>query len=88
MCFDQQRSIPASDLAQLGLGLGPIERLRVQLAETEAQLARVRAREAELTRRLKHMRRFLSVMEILKSFLTERSSGRQSESGFALEANK
>ncbi|CAI0419825.1 unnamed protein product [Linum tenue] len=49
-----------------------IEDLRGRLAETEARLERARAREAELSRRLEEMRRFVSVMEILESYLKRR----------------
>ncbi|XP_068315577.1 protein SKIP34 [Pyrus communis] len=46
--------------------------LRGRLAQTEARLARARAREAELSRRLEDMKRFVSVMEILETFLKRR----------------
>ncbi|KAJ4714560.1 protein SKIP34 [Melia azedarach] len=49
-----------------------VEDLRGRLAETEARLARARAREAELSRRLEEMRRFVSVMEILENYLKRR----------------
>ncbi|KAK4754132.1 hypothetical protein SAY87_002236 [Trapa incisa] len=49
-----------------------VEDLRGRLAETEARLARARAREAELSRRLEEMRRFVSVMEILGTYLKRR----------------
>ncbi|GMI98049.1 hypothetical protein like AT5G65495 [Hibiscus trionum] len=49
-----------------------VDTLRVRLAETEARVERVRAREAELTRRLEEMKRFVSVMEILESYLKQR----------------
>ncbi|KAK9011239.1 hypothetical protein GQ457_05G014330 [Hibiscus cannabinus] len=49
-----------------------VDTLRVRLAETEARLERARAREAELTRRLEEMKRFVSVMEILESYLKQR----------------
>ncbi|KAF8018518.1 hypothetical protein BT93_H3409 [Corymbia citriodora subsp. variegata] len=50
------------------------EDLRSRLAETEARLARARAREAELSRRLEEMKRFVSVMEILETYLARRFS--------------
>ncbi|KAK8652851.1 hypothetical protein V6N13_126874 [Hibiscus sabdariffa] len=50
-----------------------VDTLRVRLAETEARLERARAREAELTRRLEEMKRFVSVMEILESYLKQRA---------------
>lgn len=49
-----------------------LENLRVRLADTEARLARARAREAQLTLRLHEMKRFLSVMEILEGYLKRR----------------
>lgn len=49
-----------------------VEDLRGRLAETEARLERARAREAELSRRLDEMKRFVSVMEILETYLKRR----------------
>ncbi|XP_019094296.1 PREDICTED: protein SKIP34-like [Camelina sativa] len=49
-----------------------VDDLRDRLAETEARLRRARAREAELSRRLEHMKRFVSVMEIIETFLERR----------------
>ncbi|KAK6923273.1 hypothetical protein RJ641_011577 [Dillenia turbinata] len=49
-----------------------VEDLRVRLADTEVRLQRARAREAELSRRLEEMKRFVSVMEILESYLKRR----------------
>ncbi|KAJ7943735.1 protein SKIP34 [Quillaja saponaria] len=46
-----------------------VEDLRGRLTDTEARLARARAREAELTRLLEEMKRFVSVMKILESYL-------------------
>ncbi|KAL2905872.1 Protein SKIP34 [Bienertia sinuspersici] len=46
--------------------------LRVRLAETELRLEQARAREAELSRQLFEMKRFVSVMEILESYLKRR----------------
>ncbi|GLU13037.1 hypothetical protein SLE2022_296860 [Rubroshorea leprosula] len=77
MCQGRQRSIspdhrlstnrrPSNDNAEV------VEYLRGQLAETEARLQRIRAREAELSRRLQEMKRFLSVMEILDSYIKRR----------------
>ncbi|KAK2633140.1 hypothetical protein EUGRSUZ_L00470, partial [Eucalyptus grandis] len=44
------------------------EDLRSRLTETEAHLARAKAHEAELSRRLEEMKRFVSVMEILETY--------------------
>ncbi|PHT31200.1 Protein SKIP34 [Capsicum baccatum] len=49
-----------------------VENLRDRLAETEARLERARAREAELTRQLEEMKRFVCVMEILECYLKRR----------------
>ncbi|XP_019088584.1 PREDICTED: protein SKIP34-like [Camelina sativa] len=49
-----------------------VDDLRDRLAETEARLRRARAREADLSRRLEHMKRFVSVMEIIETFLERR----------------
>ncbi|KVH92255.1 hypothetical protein Ccrd_005711 [Cynara cardunculus var. scolymus] len=49
-----------------------VESLRLRLAETEAQLQRARAREAELSKKLFEMKRFVSVMEILQTYLKQR----------------
>ncbi|KAM7519750.1 hypothetical protein LguiB_018712 [Lonicera macranthoides] len=49
-----------------------VEDLRDRLAQTEERLARARAREAELTRRLHEMKRFVSVMEILETYFRRR----------------
>ncbi|KAL6994191.1 Protein skip34 [Sarracenia purpurea var. burkii] len=46
-----------------------VENLRNRLAETESRLERARAHEAALTRRLEEMKRFVSVMEILETYL-------------------
>ncbi|XP_010277580.1 PREDICTED: uncharacterized protein LOC104611971 [Nelumbo nucifera] len=52
---------------------------RSRLAETEARLERARAREAELNRRLEEMKRFISVMEILETYLKRRFRERQAQ---------
>lgn len=49
-----------------------VDNLRDRLADTEARLARARAREAELSQRLEEMKRFVSVMEILETYLKRR----------------
>ncbi|XP_028103934.1 uncharacterized protein LOC114302988, partial [Camellia sinensis] len=49
-----------------------VEDLRLRLADTEARLERARAREADLSRRLAEMKRFVSVMEILETYLKRR----------------
>ncbi|KAI3927069.1 hypothetical protein MKW92_003671 [Papaver armeniacum] len=78
MCFDQQRLFRLVEEINTSRGLPSaddnrmIEILRGDLAETEARLARARAREAELSRRLESMKRFLSVMQILEAYLRTR----------------
>ncbi|KAL2904851.1 Protein SKIP34 [Bienertia sinuspersici] len=46
--------------------------LRVRLAETELRLEQARAREDELSCQLLEMKRFISIMEILESYLKRR----------------
>ncbi|KAA8546701.1 hypothetical protein F0562_003068 [Nyssa sinensis] len=77
MCYGPQRFLskdeltpsrtrpPANDNAV-------VDDLRGRLAETEARLERARAREAELSRQLDEMKRFVSVMEILETYLKRR----------------
>ncbi|KAI3896175.1 hypothetical protein MKX03_000295 [Papaver bracteatum] len=78
MCFDQQRLFRLVEEINTSRGRPSaddnrvIEILRGDLAETEARLARARAREAELSRRLESMKRFLSVMQILEAYLRTR----------------
>ncbi|XP_043713561.1 protein SKIP34 [Telopea speciosissima] len=85
MCFDQQRSLLLSELiasrARSADENAMVEALRGRLAETEARLERARAREAELTRRLEEMKRFISVMEILETYLKRRFRERQAQLG-------
>ncbi|OIT28837.1 PREDICTED: protein SKIP34 [Nicotiana attenuata] len=54
-----------------------VNNLRDRLAETEARLERARAREAELSRQLEEMKRFVCVMEILECYLKRRYSEQQ-----------
>lgn len=56
-----------------------VENLRDRLAETEALLERARAREAELSRQLEEMKRFVSVMEILENYLKRRYREQQDQ---------
>lgn len=56
-----------------------VENLRDRLAETEARLERARAREAELSRQLEEMKRFVSVMEILETYLKRRYREQQDQ---------
>ncbi|KAJ4963403.1 hypothetical protein NE237_023342 [Protea cynaroides] len=83
MCFDQQRSLLMSELIASRVRStddnAMVETLRGRLAETETRLERARAREAELTRRLEEMKRFISVMEILETYLKRRFRERQAQ---------
>ncbi|PON32218.1 Protein SKIP [Trema orientale] len=79
MCYGQQRSFsrdenltPSRTVRSPTDNAVVVENLRGRLAETEARLARARAREAELSRRLDEMKRFVSVMEILETYLKRR----------------
>ncbi|KAF3439199.1 hypothetical protein FNV43_RR17474 [Rhamnella rubrinervis] len=84
MCYGQHRSFsrdenltPSQALRSAIENTVVVEDLRSRLAETEARLERARAREAELSRRLEEMKRFVSVMEILEAFLKRRFSEQQ-----------
>ncbi|PIA56192.1 hypothetical protein AQUCO_00700505v1 [Aquilegia coerulea] len=83
MCFDQQRSMLMSDLNvsrfRSANGNVMVEILRGRLAETESRLERARARELELSRRLDDMKRFISVMEILETYLKRVLKERQAQ---------
>ncbi|EOX91931.1 hypothetical protein QUC31_003376 [Theobroma cacao] len=75
MCYGHQRSLSPNhhlDPPSRNDNALVVDNLRVRLAETEARLERARAREAELTRRLEEMKRFVSVMEILECYLKQR----------------
>ncbi|PQM39081.1 protein SKIP34 [Prunus yedoensis var. nudiflora] len=78
MCYGQQRPFSRDNLTPTRVVRLPndnavvVADLRGRLAETEARLARARAREAELSRRLNEMKRFVSVMEILETYLKRR----------------
>ncbi|KAK8673003.1 hypothetical protein V6N13_111359 [Hibiscus sabdariffa] len=72
MCYGQQRRSLSPNRPSRTSNALAVNTLRVRLAETEARLERARAREAELTRRLEEMKRFVSVMEILESYLKQK----------------
>ncbi|EEF28425.1 protein SKIP34 [Ricinus communis] len=82
MCYGHRRSLSPDDLIPSrnrrpqndneNNNASVVEDLRDRLAETEARLERARAREAELSRRLEEMKRFVSVMEILETYLKRR----------------
>ncbi|XP_052195339.1 protein SKIP34 [Diospyros lotus] len=82
MCYGSER-FPSKDEIAATRGRPPatdaavVEDLRDRLAETEARLERARAREAELSRRLEEMKRFVSVMEIIENYLKRRFRERQ-----------
>ncbi|KAK7317684.1 hypothetical protein RJT34_02116 [Clitoria ternatea] len=71
MCSGQQPPFPKEDVKGRSAS-AVVEDLRDRLAETEVRLARARAREAALSRRLHQMKRFVSVMEILEDYLKRR----------------
>lgn len=83
MCYGQQRSFSQEDLLSSrnrSVNENPVlENLRGRLVETEARLQRARAREAELSRRIEEMKRFVSVMEILETYLKGRMHEQQEE---------
>ncbi|GMP25834.1 hypothetical protein CsSME_00002511 [Camellia sinensis var. sinensis] len=77
MCYGQQRLVSKDDITTSWTRPPPtdaavVEDLRLRLADTEARLERARAREADLSRRLDEMKRFVSVMEILETYLKRR----------------
>ncbi|KAK4760906.1 hypothetical protein SAY87_005799 [Trapa incisa] len=76
MCYGAERPPTRDQFNASSRPLWPAdnaaEDLRGRLAETAARLARARAREAELSRRLEEMKRFVSVMEILETYLKRR----------------
>ncbi|GAV70079.1 hypothetical protein CFOL_v3_13578 [Cephalotus follicularis] len=79
MCYGHQRSLsPGNHFNPPRIHRPPngnelvIEDLRGRLAQTEARLERARALEAELSRRLEEMKRFVSVIEILENYLNRR----------------
>ena len=83
MCYDQLRSLSEDEIIPPRTTRSPdenavvVEDLRSRLAETQARLERARAREAELSRRLQEMKRFVSVMEILETYLKRRYQEQQ-----------
>lgn len=79
MCYGHNQSLSRNSLRSRRSDdgenedtVGVVDDLRDRLAETEARLRRARAREAELSRRLEQMKRFVSVMEIMEAFLERR----------------
>ncbi|KAM0006706.1 hypothetical protein Hdeb2414_s0012g00380261 [Helianthus debilis subsp. tardiflorus] len=87
MCYGSQRLPPFHDDNNNTTRSPPltdvnteaVENLRLRLAETEARLQRARAREAELSKKLVEMKRFVSVMEILESYLKRRFVDQQQQ---------
>lgn len=82
MCYGQHQALSRDSLSSSTRQQPPatennnaedvVDNLRDRLADTEARLARARAREAELSQRLEEMKRFVSVMEILETYLKRR----------------
>ncbi|GAY38804.1 hypothetical protein CUMW_039480 [Citrus unshiu] len=79
MCYGHRRSVSPDSFAQSRArrteneNVLVVEDLRGRPCRgLEARLARARAREAELSRRLEEMKRFVSVMEILETYLKRR----------------
>ncbi|KAI5669752.1 hypothetical protein M9H77_19605 [Catharanthus roseus] len=89
MCYGGQRFPSEEDFTGNGLTRSStrnirqseavVEDLRHRLADTEARLERARAREAELSRQLEEMKRFVSVMEILETYLRRRYREQQDQ---------
>ncbi|KAL8472235.1 hypothetical protein ACS0TY_029449 [Phlomoides rotata] len=81
MCYGRERLPSWDDVVgtppvEIGNRIA-VENLRDRLAETEARLERARAREAELSRRLDEMKKFVRVMEILETYLRRRYAEQQ-----------
>ncbi|KAE9614472.1 hypothetical protein Lal_00012210 [Lupinus albus] len=74
MCCGQHSSLSKHNVAAslTRRSFSDVEQLRHRLADTEVRLARARAREAQLSRRLHAMKRSVSVMEIVEDYLKRR----------------
>ncbi|GKV39377.1 hypothetical protein SLEP1_g47156 [Rubroshorea leprosula] len=72
MCEGSQRSLSPDHRRSSNANAVVVEDLLRRLAENEARLQQARSREAELSRKLEEMKRFLSVIEILESYLKRR----------------
>ncbi|PIN19265.1 hypothetical protein CDL12_08063 [Handroanthus impetiginosus] len=81
MCYGSERLPSKGDLVDTPAleneNRVALENLRDRMAETEARLERARAREAELTRRLDEMKKFVRVMEILETYLRRQYTEQQ-----------
>ncbi|KAH6760112.1 hypothetical protein C2S52_009451 [Perilla frutescens var. hirtella] len=83
MCYGSDRLPSRDDLVEappppeIEERVVVVENLRDRLAETEARLELARAREAELSRRLDEMKKFVRVMEILETYLRRRYADQQ-----------
>ncbi|KAH0714154.1 hypothetical protein KY284_007059 [Solanum tuberosum] len=97
MCYGGQR-LPSKDdltdptrrtrtLPAANENVVVVENLRDRLAETEARLERARAREAELSRQLEEMKRYVCVMEILECYLKRRYKEQQVRTLAVLDVN-
>ncbi|KAM7523814.1 hypothetical protein LguiA_013716 [Lonicera macranthoides] len=72
MCCGSRRFPSRDEPTPPAIDNTAVDDLRDRLVETEERLERARAREAELTLRLEEMKRFVSVMEILETYLKQR----------------
>lgn len=72
MCCGSRRFPSKDEPKPPAIDNAAVDDLRDRLVETEERLERARAREAELTLRLEEMKRFVSVMEILETYLKQR----------------
>ncbi|KAF5819880.1 hypothetical protein HanRHA438_Chr02g0093941 [Helianthus annuus] len=85
MCYGSQRLPPFHDDNNTrsppltDVNTEAVENLRLRLAETEARLQRAGAREAELSKKLVEMKRFVSLMEILECYLKRRFVDQQQQ---------
>ncbi|KAG8373446.1 hypothetical protein BUALT_Bualt11G0025100 [Buddleja alternifolia] len=76
MCYGGDRLPAKDDVIEIrpaeNENIAAAENLIGRLAETEVRLERARAREAELSRQLDEMKKFVVVMEIVETYLRRR----------------
>ncbi|KAL2531286.1 Protein SKIP34 [Abeliophyllum distichum] len=85
MCYGRDRLPSRDEISEIQARNRPVdnenavavENMRDRLAETEARLEQARAREAELSRQLEEMKKFVRVMEILERYLRRRYTEQQ-----------
>nr|XP_043617920.1 protein SKIP34 [Erigeron canadensis] len=90
MCYGSHRFPPSGEeirsRPESQENAAVVESLRLRLAETEARLQRAREREAALTKKLNEMKRFVSVMEIIETYLKQRFIHQQNQLALLLSS--